>query len=126
MSAVLTILVVDDEFGVAEVLESILEDEGYRVVTAINGRQGLARFAEGIPNLVLLDYMMPIMGGAAMLAAMRADPMLAAVPVVMMSSLDEATVRQECGDAVGFLRKPFRVEGVIATVRRALESETGG
>lgn len=120
-----TVLVVDDEFGVAEVLEAILEDEGYRVATAINGRQGLVRLKEAKPDVVMLDYMMPIMDGAAMLAAMRADTDHAAVPVIMMSSLDEATIREACNGYVAFLRKPFRIAGVVGALARALDGGGG-
>ena len=66
------ILVVDDEPLIAMALEAALEDVGYEVVTAANGRQGLERLAEVRADLVLLDMMMPIMGGPAMLAAMAA------------------------------------------------------
>ncbi len=52
-----TVLVVDDEFGIVDVLETILADEGYRVLTACNGKQGLVRLS------ALLDFMMPILGG---------------------------------------------------------------
>lgn len=118
MTGLRTILVVDDEFGVAEVLEAMLEDEGYRVVTAINGKQGMARLAEDTPDVVMLDYMMPVMNGADMLAAMQSDPALAGVPVVMMSSLDEATIREACKGYVVFLRKPFRMASVLETLAR--------
>ncbi len=116
-----TILVVDDEYGVGEVIEAILTDEGHRVVTAVNGRQGLQRLAEARPDLVLLDVVMPIMDGPAMLAAMRADPALAGVPVVMMSSLDEASVRERTQGFAAFLRKPFRSAAIIEAVVRALD-----
>jgi CheY-like chemotaxis protein len=69
-----TVLVVDDEFGIVDVLETILIDEGYRVLTACNGKQGLERLATERPDVVLLDFMMPILGGAEMLAAMAAEP----------------------------------------------------
>ena len=62
--SVALILVVDDEFSVAEVLESVLADAGHEVITAINGRQGLERLGERPPDLVLLDFMMPIMDGS--------------------------------------------------------------
>ena len=68
------ILVVDDEFGVAEVLEFALADAGHEVVTAVNGRQALERLNERLPDLVLLDFMMPIMDGPTMLKAMREEP----------------------------------------------------
>lgn len=118
-----TVLIVDDEFGVAEVLQSILEDEGYRVVCAINGKQGLARLLEVKPDLVMLDYMMPIMDGARTLAEMRQQPQSAHIPIVMMSSLEEASIRENCTGYAGFIRKPFRAAAVIALVGRLLGAE---
>ena len=115
-----TVLVVDDEFGVAEVLQSILEDEGYRVATAINGKQALARLGEFKPDLIMLDYMMPIMDGTQTLAAIRNDDGLATIPVIMMSSLEEAAVRETCTDYDSFLRKPFRAMAVLKLVAQLL------
>lgn len=115
-----TVLIVDDEFGVGEVLQSILEDEGYRVVMAINGKQGLTRLSEVTPDLVMLDFMMPIMDGAKMLAAMRKDAAFANTPVIMMSSLDEASVRDSCTNYNAFLRKPFRSARVVELVASLL------
>lgn len=115
-----TVLVVDDEFGVAEVLQSILEDEGYRVATAINGKQALTRLAELTPDLIMLDYMMPIMDGARTLAAIREDKAFARTPVIMMSSLEEAAVRETCTDYNSFLRKPFRAMAVVKMVAQLL------
>lgn len=115
-----TVLVVDDEFGVAEVLQSILEDEGYRVATAINGKQALARLTELTPDLIMLDYMMPIMDGTQTLAAIRKHPALARIPVIMMSSLEEASVRETCTEYNSFMRKPFRAAAVLKTVAHLL------
>lgn len=111
-----TVLVVDDEFGIAEVLEAILTDEGYRVVTAINGQQGLARLAEARPDIVLLDFMMPVLDGPGMLRTMKADPAYRDLPVVMMSSLGEVAVAEACSGYAAFLRKPFRVPMVVQMV----------
>jgi len=116
-----TVLVVDDEFGVAEVLQSILEDEGYRVATAINGKQALARLSELTPDLIMLDYMMPIMDGTQTLAAIRNNAAFAKIPIIMMSSLEEAAVRETCTDYNSFLRKPFRAMAVLKTVAQLLE-----
>lgn len=115
-----TVLVVDDEFGVAEVLQSILEDEGYRVATAINGKQALTRLGEHSADVILLDYMMPIMDGTQTLAAIRKDPAFKNVPVIMMSSLEEAAVRETCTDYDSFLRKPFRAMVVVRLVAQLL------
>lgn len=116
-----TVLVVDDEFGVAEVLQSILEDEGYRVATAINGKQALARLGELTPDLIMLDYMMPIMDGTQTLAAIRRNAAFADIPVIMMSSLEEAAVRETCTEYNSFLRKPFRAMAVVKLVAQLLE-----
>lgn len=115
-----TVLVVDDEFGVAEVLQSILEDEGYRVATAINGKQALVRLGELTPDLILLDYMMPIMDGTQTLAAIRQDAAFKHIPVILMSSLEEAAVRETCTDYDSFLRKPFRAMAVVRLVAQLL------
>ena len=103
------VLVVDDEFGITELFDAILTDEGHRVLTAMNGRQGLEMLAQERPDLVFTDYMMPVMDGAAMLSAIAADPGLQGIPVVMMSSMPEATVAERCSGYVTFMRKPFRL-----------------
>ena len=119
-----TVLVVDDEFGIAELFDAILTDEGHRVLTAMNGRHGLEVLARDRPDLMFLDYMMPVMDGDAMLRAMATDPALPAVPVVMMSSMPEATVAERCSGYVAFLRKPFKVAQVVVLAERMLG--TGG
>ena len=116
-----TVLVVDDEFGVAEVLQSILEDEGYRVATAINGKQALARLNEFTPDLIMLDYMMPIMDGTQTLTAIRNNTAFTRIPVIMMSSLEEVSVRETCIHYDSFLRKPFRAKAVLETIAQLLE-----
>jgi CheY-like chemotaxis protein len=115
-----TVLVVDDEFGIVDVLETILTDEGYRVLTACNGKQGLARLSAEQPDVVLLDFMMPILGGAEMLRAMAAEPAYQRIPVVMISSLREDVIAQRCIGYAAFLHKPFRVAAVLSTVARVL------
>jgi CheY-like chemotaxis protein len=115
------ILIVDDEFSVAEVLESILADAGHEVVTAANGRQGLERASGKLPDLVLLDFMMPVMSGPSMLKAMRRDPALRNVPAVIMSSLPESTIAETAkGMYAAFLRKPFRLKTVVDIVNAVL------
>ena len=118
----ITVLVVDDEPLIAMALEAELEDAGYAVVTAANGRQGLERLAEAPrPDLVLLDMMMPVMNGPAMLAAMAADPGLAGIPVVVLSSLPEEAIRARVGQGVAaILLKPCTAEQVLDAIARAL------
>ncbi len=114
------VLVVDDEFGIAELVEAILSDEGYRVLTAINGKHGLEVLAQERADLVFLDFMMPVMDGAAMLGAMAADVALRDIPVVLMSSLPEASIAQRCSGYVAFMRKPFRLAQIVALAARLL------
>jgi CheY-like chemotaxis protein len=115
-----TLVVVDDEFGLADVLAAALSDVGYRVLTAANGVQGLDTMAEHPPDLVLLDFMMPLLDGAGVLSAMRESPTLASVPVILMSSMPEAVVRKRCRGYVAFLRKPFAFGAVLAAVEQSL------
>jgi CheY-like chemotaxis protein len=114
-----TILVVDDEFGVADVLAAALEDEGYRVNTAANGREALTRLGEEVPDLVISDFMMPVMDGPAMAHAIR-EAGHADLPIIMMSAMPEAAVRQRFDGYFGFLRKPFRIHVAADLVARAL------
>jgi CheY-like chemotaxis protein len=115
-----TILVVDDEPLIAMALEAALEDVGYEVVTAANGRQGLERLAEARADLVLLDMMMPVMSGPAMLAAMVARPELAEIPVIVLSSLPEATIRDRVDGVAAIIRKPYTADQVLGEIAKAL------
>jgi CheY-like chemotaxis protein len=115
-----TVLVVDDEFGVAEVLDAILTDEGFYVTTAANGRQALARIAERRPDLVLLDYMMPVLDGAGVLRALAADRSADGLPVVVMSALPEEAIAAVTRRYKAFLRKPFRIRSILAAIEQAM------
>jgi CheY-like chemotaxis protein len=120
-----TVLVVEDEFGIAELLDVVLTEEGYRVVTAMNGRTGLELLVREQPELVLSDYMMPVMDGAVMLSRIKADPALQRIPVVMMSSMPEAMVAERCDGYVAFLRKPFMLFEVVELVERLIGKASG-
>jgi CheY-like chemotaxis protein len=115
-----TILVVDDEQASAEVLSLILEDEGYRVYSAANGLAGLDRARELRPDLIILDYMMPMMNGAEVGKALRADPTFASIRILMNSSLSESSVRARFDGYDLFLRKPFDIEAALAAIRQLL------
>ena len=82
-----TILVVDDELGAIEVVATALEDEGYRVLTAANGRHGLEKLAEGQVDLAVIDFMMPLMDGTALGRAMKEDPALRNNRLALLSQL---------------------------------------
>lgn len=120
-----TVLVVDDEFGIAELLEAVLSEAGHRVLSAINGQHGLEVLASERVDLVLLDFMMPVMNGAMTLRAITADPALSAIPVVVMSSLPESAVAERAAGYAGFLRKPFRINTMLSMVAKLLPPSGG-
>ncbi len=120
-----TVLVVDDEFGVTEVLDAILTDEGFLVTTAANGRQALAHIAERRPDLVLLDYMMPVLDGAGVLHALAADRSADDLPVVVMSALPEEAVAAVTRRYKAYLRKPFRIRSILAAIEQAMAAGDG-
>ncbi len=117
-----TILVVDDEFGIGELLEALLEDDGHRVLTAMNGRHGLERMAESKPDLVISDLMMPVMDGAGLLRAMRENTELKAVPFILMCALPEDTIADRISGYDAFIRKPFKLANISALVDRLLKA----
>jgi CheY-like chemotaxis protein len=115
-----TILVVDDEFGIGELLEALLQDDGHRVLTAMNGRHALERIAEARPDLVISDLMMPVMDGAALLKTMRESSDLRDIPFAVMCALPENTVADRIGGYDAFLRKPFKLAAISALVQSLL------
>jgi CheY-like chemotaxis protein len=108
-----TVLVVDDDYGIIEVLVAPLEEAGYRVLTAANGRRALDSLEETKPDLVISDFMMPLMDGAALVQAMRANPEYRDIPVIMMSAAPESALRKHIDGYVAFLRKPLRVSKLL-------------
>ena len=104
----------------AEVLALILEEEGYRTFCAANGQQGLARAMEVRPQLVVLDFMMPLMNGGDLGEALRASPELRHVKIVMNSGLPEAAVRQRFEKYDAFLRKPYNVDVALKLIAELL------
>ena len=113
-----TILVVDDELGSAEVLSLILEEEGYRAFCAVNGRLALVQARDVVPDLVVVDYMMPLMNGAELSRALRADPKFAHTRIILNSGLPESAISENFDQYDAFLRKPFKIEMLIDLVTR--------
>jgi CheY-like chemotaxis protein len=110
-----TIVIVEDDEGIRETMAALLEDEGYSVRQAANGEEGLASLrAHDDTALVLLDLWMPVMNGWQMLEAMRADPELRALPVVVISAAGELPPP---AGAQAFLKKPVRLETLLDTVK---------
>jgi CheY-like chemotaxis protein len=119
------VLVVDDEYGITNLLEDVLSDEGHRVITATNGEQALERMSAERPDAVLTDYMMPVMDGVALINAMSVDPELKGIPIVIMSSVPEATIRDRCANFSAYVSKPFRIYELIDIVTGLLNRQAG-
>jgi DNA-binding response OmpR family regulator len=114
------ILVVDDEFGIGEFLRELLSEEGHEVELAMNGNQGLAKVAQEKPDLILLDFMMPVLDGAGMMKRMSANPDIPTIPVIIMSSLPEATITGRIDGHVAYVHKPFQIDSILELVATIL------
>lgn len=115
-----TVLIVDDHPLNREALEELLYGQNYQLAFAADGPEALARAAALAPDVILLDVMMPGMNGFEVCRRLRADPLLAEVPVVMVTALDDADSRLrglEAG-ADDFISKPFNRAELRARVAR--------
>jgi CheY-like chemotaxis protein len=117
-----TILVVDDEYLIADILGYALEDEGYMVVKASNGQKGLEVLERERPALIITDFMMPVMDGLEFAKAVRALPAVSHLPIILLSGAQAhiGIQRTDLFDAV--LKKPFSIDLVLARVQELLAS----
>jgi CheY-like chemotaxis protein len=113
------ILIVEDEHSIATLLRDTLEDEGYTVLIAGNGKQALEILSVDRPALVLTDVMMPILDGLALCRAIQADPNYHKIPVIIMSAIVGSLSDHGCR-AIGFLKKPFDLQQVVDTVTNVI------
>ncbi len=113
------ILVVDDSAALRENIQECLELEGYRVMLASDGRRALDVLAAGPPPAtVLVDLLMPGMGGRELVSRIRSDPRLAGLRVVVTTGHPSAEVRAGIA-ADAFLQKPFGVDDLLAAIKGA-------
>lgn len=113
-----TILVVDDEQPLRDLLAEILESEGHRVIVAGNGREALAMARRDRPDLVVSDVMMPFLNGVKLCQQLKAEASTASVPVILMSAAGPRVVNGSGADA--FLKKPFDLDEIEAIIGRLL------
>jgi two-component system response regulator VicR len=118
-----TILVVDDEVVLTRMLKELLEEEGFLVHTASNGREALKSLAKVRPSIVLSDVMMPEMDGRELYARMQADPSYRTIPVILASAARDGLLLQT-GPGCKFLPKPFAIEALLQTISQLLELAT--
>lgn len=114
------ILLVEDDQDIRDTLIELLEGEGYEVFFAENGQVGLDRLTAGgvLPNLILLDLMMPIKDGFQFCAEKDANPKIAHLPVVVMSADGHVRENQQRVNALAYLKKPLDIYEIINTVEK--------
>jgi two-component system, chemotaxis family, chemotaxis protein CheY len=120
-----SILLVEDDLDVREALVEALGDRGYTVDTAVDGLQALERLRGGArPGVILLDLMMPRMDGVEFRMAQRADPLLAHLPVVVLSADVRMEEKARALDVQGAVRKPIDMVQLCAAIERLRVSKT--
>ncbi len=117
-----TILIVEDEEAIRQVLRHNLSREGYRVLESADGEKGLEKARAKAPDLILLDLMLPGLDGISLCRILKADPLTASIPVVMLTAKGEET-DVVLGLGVGaedYVVKPFRLKELLARVKAVL------
>ena len=121
-----TILIIEDEEAIQSVVKAFLEDEGYNIVLASDGSEGMEKFHEHRPDLILLDLMLPKMNGFSVCEAIRKESQ---VPIIMLTALDDDASQMKGFDALAddYITKPFSMPIVMKHIEAVLRrAEQGG
>jgi two-component system phosphate regulon response regulator PhoB len=116
------ILIVEDESALVELLRYNLEKEGYRVTVAVDGEEGLSTVEDSKPDLVILDWMLPLVSGLEVCRQIRRKPATRSLPIIMLTARSEETDRVR-GLEIGaddYITKPFSPSELMARVRAVL------
>lgn len=119
------VLIVDDEPNIVLSLKFLISQEGYEVRTATNGEEALRALAERVPDLILLDVMMPRPDGFEVCQTIRATPGWRDIPVIMLTAKGRDVERQK-GFAMGaddYITKPFATKDLVAKVQAFLQGD---
>ena len=120
-----SVLVVEDDRNIAELLQMYLEKEGYVVTLAFDGSQGLSKFRTIHPDIVLLDVMMPVMDGWAVCHAIRAEGNTPVIMLTAKSETDDKVTGLKAG-ADDYITKPFEMKEVLARMEAVLRRTDRG
>ena len=123
-SAKATVLVIDDDSAIVEMLQMALEEENYRVMTAYHGGEGLEQLAASKADLVLCDVMMPGIDGRDFCKAVADTPAYQGIPVVLMSA-GRLEIDRRAYPHVAFLPKPFGFGTLLGLIERILNDHQG-
>ncbi|MCO5732175.1 response regulator [Rhizobium sp. SSA_523] len=116
-----SIVIAEDEFLIADVLAIMLEEAGHEVSTAAHGRAALAIIKGKAPDLVITDFMMPLMTGLELAQALRGDAELQQIPIILVSGAQGAIGRAHPDVFDAVLDKPYNEKTLLATVERLLQ-----
>ena len=119
-----SVLIVEDDRNIAELLQMYLEKEGYAVTVAHDGGAGLSKFRSIKPDLVLLDVMMPVMDGWGVCKAIRGESQTPIIMLTAKSELDDKVAGLRSG-ADDYITKPFEMKEVLARIEAVLRRTTG-
>jgi CheY-like chemotaxis protein len=119
------VLLIEDDLSIREIIQEILEGEGYDVHSVSNGQEGLDYLRSGtkLPALILLDLMMPIKDGFAFRAEQVEDPQLKDIPVIVMSADGNINEKKVRTSATAYLRKPVELSDVVDAVRHYCKAD---
>lgn len=118
------ILIVDDAPTIRRLLRAMLVTTGYAVLEASSGEEALTSATTELPAAILLDHMLPGMDGVATAEALRANPMTAGIPIILMSAGIRLRDYRDAKLVDGILPKPFNLEAVTASLARVLPQPT--
>jgi CheY-like chemotaxis protein len=124
MNATPIIFLADDDPGLRIGLDRALSGQGYAVRSVPDGAELLLLLADELPDLLVLDVMMPVVGGLEVLRRMQGDPRLRGVPVIVVTAMPTAATEAEAvrGGAVAFLPKPFRLDQLFQRIEDTLDA----
>ena len=120
----ISVLIVEDDRNIAELLQMYLEKEGYAVTVAYDGGQGMSKFRAIKPDLVLLDVMMPVMDGWAVCRSIRAESQTPVIMLTAKSETDDKVQGLKAG-ADDYITKPFEMKEVLARIEAVLRRSNG-
>ncbi len=125
------ILIVDDDPDILEGILTILESQSYRLATARDGKKCLEMIEDDIPDLLILDLLMPRMDGWGVIRQMRSEPRFASVPIMILTTVIEDASRRryelETGmamDVQDYIQKPTKPADLIKRIERQLQKDT--
>src|SRR6266702_1266270 len=117
-----TILAVDDSASIRLMLSFTLKENGYRVIEAQDGKDGLAKLRDEEVDMVITDLNMPNLDGIGLIRGIRANPSSKFTPVIMLTTESQDARKHEAraAGATGWITKPFRPEQLLAVVRKVI------